>query len=98
MNHTPKITLVKLESWDEKRTIMQKKRELKGSQRDIYIENDLTPKERKIQHELAKIAKKKKNKGMSVKVAYRKIFIQGKAYEWNEKEKGVIEILEAKNA
>lgn len=82
------IFLVELESWKCKNQVMTKKSALKGS--DIYIENDLTREERRIQAELIKIAKEEKGKGLGVKIGYKKLIIDGALYKWSSKENGVV--------
>lgn len=54
------IILVKLQEWKEKKAIMVKKKELK---KGIYIEDDLTRKEREVQMRLRKIAQGNKREG-----------------------------------
>lgn len=76
------ITIAKVNSWEQKMQIMRKKRELKGT--EIYIENDMTIKEREIQKQLRGISKAEKNKGKNVKVGYQKISINDKTYKWKD--------------
>lgn len=84
-----RMTLVKIQSWDDKMAIMKKKQNLKGT--NTFIENDLTKQEREIQKTLRDIAKKEKEKGNVVRIAYKKITINNKIYQWNEREKGIRE-------
>lgn len=84
-----KIILAEVETWEQKREIMLHKNKLKGTK--IYIENDLTKEERRIQTELVKIAKDEREKGSRVKIGYKKLVINNVSYEWNEMERGVTE-------
>lgn len=52
------MLIVKLKSWQQKKEILAKKRKLKDKK--LYIDNDLTKKERDVQKEIAKIAKMKR--------------------------------------
>jgi hypothetical protein len=64
--------------WKNKRKL----REKKGKR--VYIEDDLTKKERDIQKELRALAKEERQKGLRVKVGYKKIWIEGKGFRWDE--------------
>ncbi|KMQ89610.1 golgin subfamily a member 6-like protein 2 protein [Lasius niger] len=77
-----KIVLVKLEEWEDKRKIMEKKKEL---YRGIYIEDDLTWKEREVQKNLRDLASEHKKSGKSAKVGYFKLCVDGKWLRWNER-------------
>lgn len=80
--------IAKIESWEIKKEIMKNKNKLKGSQ--VYIDADLTPKERQVQKELIAIAKEMKNKGNRVTIGYRKLTVNGEKYIWEDEENGVI--------
>lgn len=85
------IVLAKLKKRTEKRNIMIKKNVLKETQ--IYVEDDLTYKERQIQKKLREVARKERGNGKQVKVSYQKITIDKKTYAWRDIE----EQMEAKN-
>lgn len=91
------MIVAEIESWECKRDIMKAKNKLKGS--DMYIENDLTYKERHIQREIRSIAKEARSKGKRAKVTYRRVTIDDEEYEWNDDERGVtrVEYRTAKN-
>lgn len=76
-----KIVLVKLEDWKMKRQIMSKKKNLK---KDVYIDDDLTNIERKVQQEVRKLAKEEREKGKNTKVGYMKVQVEGKWIRWDE--------------
>lgn len=79
------VILAKIDSWEQKKKVMQNKSKLQGSK--TYIENDLTRQERDIQRQLRMIAKEEKEKGNEAKVKYQKIKINNKMYSWDEMKK-----------
>lgn len=74
--------IVELGSLESKVKLMRQKHTLRGS--TIYINDDLTQKERFIQKEITKIAKREEEKGKVVKIGYQKLVINGKSLKWNE--------------
>lgn len=79
-----KCTIIaEIESWEEKREVMIRKKELRTG---IFIDNDLTRKEREMQKQLKDIAKEEKEKGNNVKINYGKIYVKDKWLRWNERE------------
>ena len=70
----------KIGDFESKRTIMSNKKNLHGT--DIFIANDRTPNERRIQRELHKIADDEKKNGKEVKLSYHKIIIDGVTKIW----------------
>lgn len=86
-----KTYLVKVTSRTEKLKIMQNKKKLRLLQEDrIYINDDLTKEEMRIQREVRRKANEEKNKGKKTKVGYQKVTIDGKLWSWN-KEKDMLE-------
>jgi len=77
-----KIIIATVEKWEMKRQIMMKKREL---EKGIYIDDDLTKKEREIQGTIRRITKEEREKGKEVKIGYMKARIGRKWFRWNEK-------------
>lgn len=75
--------VVTVKEWEMKRNILIKKKNL---ERGIYIDDDLTWREREIQGRLRKMAREEKERGRQVKVGYMKICIEGKWFKWNERE------------
>lgn len=59
---------------------------LKGT--NLYIENDWTKEERKIEAELRKIAEVERERELQVKIGYKKIIIEDECYLWSSKEGG----------
>lgn len=79
-----RIYIVKLENFEKKKGIMQKKSKLKG--RKIYIEDDMTWRERTTQRKIIESARSEREKGKIVKIGYNRMIINGKEYKWNELE------------
>ena len=61
---------------------MKSKKYLKGS--SIYMNDDLTKTERKIQIEIKEEPKKEKNKGKMVRMGYKKLTVDGRNFEWSD--------------
>ncbi|XP_018307231.1 trichohyalin-like [Mycetomoellerius zeteki] len=80
--------VAEISSWGQKREIMVKKKELKSG---IFIDDDLTRKEREIQKYLREKATEENRKGNKTRVGYRKIFLKDRWYRWDEKEKKLVE-------
>lgn len=76
--------IAEVESWTKKIEIMKNKSRLGG--RKVYIDNDMTVEERKIQSEIRAIAKKERENGKRVTVGYQKAIIEGVRFRWNKKE------------
>jgi hypothetical protein len=51
----------------------------------VYIEDDMTKKERDTQKKLRTLAKEEREKGLRVKVGYKKIWIEGKGFSGMKK-------------
>ena len=83
-----KVTVVKLDE-QEKKEIMKRKKNLG---KDIFIENDMTWKEKGIQQEVVKMAKIEKEKGNKVKIGYKMLTINGKKWKWIERSKKLEEM------
>lgn len=87
--------VAEVESWEKKQEIMNRKVRL--GEKKIYIDNDLTIEERRVQEEIRKVAKTEREAGKRVKVGYKKIIINGKKYEWNGKKMVIEENVKTKN-
>lgn len=68
----------------EKREIMENKRKLRG--REIWIEDDLTWKERRAKWMLMQVAIRKEAEGRKVWLKQGRIQIEGKWWVWDEEE------------
>lgn len=84
-NASKEVLIVQLSSWTCKTDIMKNKFKLNGQQ--IYIENDLTEDERKIQAEIRSKAREEKIKGNRIKIGYQKLTINDQYFEWNKKKR-----------
>lgn len=73
---------VKFGNWENKQEVLKNKNKLKGEK--IFIDHDLTIKERNIQKKLRDIGKTEAAKGHTVRIGYKKIFINGTKHIWNE--------------
>lgn len=77
--------MLELESEKDKNLIMTNKYKLKNCKQRIFINEDLTNRERKKQYELRAFAKTEKEKGNQVKMGYNKVIINGEEWRWNNK-------------
>ncbi|KYN29353.1 hypothetical protein ALC57_01207, partial [Trachymyrmex cornetzi] len=68
-----------------KRDIMGNKYKFKGEQ--VYVENDLSWEERKIQEQINRWAKERRGKGEDIEIARGKVRIEGKWIYWEELER-----------
>ncbi|XP_068990365.1 golgin subfamily A member 6-like protein 22 [Neodiprion pinetum] len=82
--------LVKLGDWVTKRKVMDGKSVLKG--RKVFIDDDLTKREKEIQIEITKRATEARASGMRVKIGYMKLWVEDSMYVWSEEEKGLKEV------
>lgn len=89
------IILAEMETWEEKQAIMTNKSKLRGSA--IYIENDMTIEERKIQAEIRKLSRAERERGKRTTIGYKKLFINGIEHVWSDREKRIIKNEESKN-
>lgn len=74
--------IITMRSIEEKKQIMVKRKELK--KRGIWIDNDLTWRERKMRWKLGEIASEERRKGRKVWIGYGKLEIEGERWEWEE--------------
>lgn len=74
--------IAKLKSWQQKKEVMMNKNKLKN--KNIYINNDLTKKERRIQREIAEVAKVERVGGAKVKIKYQKLKVNDRIVRWKE--------------
>lgn len=81
------MVVAKVESLEKKHEIMSTKNVLKDTK--IFIDNDLTVEERKIQKEIRSIAKDERDNGKKVKVGFMKMYIDGEEYRWDKENQGV---------
>ncbi|XP_024878153.1 WD repeat-containing protein 87-like, partial [Temnothorax curvispinosus] len=70
-----KAILVKMEKYEDKRKLMEKRMNMKGS--GIFVDDDLTIKERTRQKEIRAWAKNERERGTTVKIEYNRAFKNG---------------------
>ncbi|KMQ86479.1 hypothetical protein RF55_14523 [Lasius niger] len=80
-----KVLIAKLDSEEVKREVMKRKNKLKDGY--VFIENDLTWEERKIQEKINVWAKVQRSKGKEIKIGFGKVRINGVWKYWKEIEK-----------
>ncbi|XP_011694051.1 PREDICTED: trichohyalin-like [Wasmannia auropunctata] len=79
------VLLVKLESEGIKREVMRNKSKLKGE--SIYIENDLSWEERRIQEKINRWVRGQKGKGIDLKVGHGRVRVGNVWWTWEELER-----------
>lgn len=78
------MVVAELENWEMKREAMTRKNQLKN--RKLYINNNMTYKERQIQNAIRMIANEERQSGKTVKIGYRKLIINEQEFRWKEGE------------
>lgn len=81
--------LIEMKEWRDKLSILTEKNRLKG--RKIFIDTDLTKKEREVQKKIRDRAREERGKGEWTKVGYKKLFISGKEYRWDERREELVD-------
>lgn len=90
--------LIEFENEIQKNEIMQNKKKLKDYKSDrIFINDDLTHREREKQKQIRKFARSEIEKGSEVKIGYSKVNINGVEWRWNETSEKMEKIKKAKN-
>lgn len=89
---------VELENYSDKREILKNKKKLRRvKEGKIYINEDLTYDDRRIQKEIRKIAKQEREKGRIVKERLHKLIINNEVWYWNETEAKLVLQSKAEN-
>lgn len=83
--------LIELESLENKIDIIKRKGMLKGI--NLWVEDDLTEREKEVQEWLGKVAEEERMRGLEVIVGYQKIKVDGDWYKWDERKGGVEQML-----
>ena len=83
------IIVAKLGSWEDKQNIMQAKSKLKGTK--VFVDNDLTKEENRVQANLRKLAKNERDQEKNVKVGYQKLIVDKQIWDWDGKTEKIIE-------
>lgn len=89
--------IIEMHEWTDKSKILKEKRKLKG--KTIFIDSDLTKREREIQKRIRDQAREERDKGRRTKIGYRKLFVDGKEFRWDDKQENLSDKfhIEAKN-
>lgn len=86
------ICLMEMESMEEKIKIMKVKNQLKHFKEErVYINDDLTEKERGIQKIIRGKEKEERSKGKNTKVGYQKLIVNGVMWKWNKDKQILVE-------
>ncbi|KAB0805666.1 hypothetical protein PPYR_02636 [Photinus pyralis] len=91
-----RVMLVKFDSWKDKQEVMCCKQKLKENldTKKVYINNDMTTEELKTQAKIKEVAESLQADGKRTKIGYRKLFVDGKLWYWDNK---ADKLLESKN-
>ena len=84
------IVVAEFNKLEEKITVMKNKNLLKNKQTKIYIDDDYTKEEQRIQKAIRDQAKDEIKQGKRAKVGYRKLWINDVVHIWSEREGKVI--------
>jgi len=79
------VLVIKLENEEMKKNIMRNKYKLKGDR--IFIENDVSWEERRVQERIVRWAKEQKEKGIEIKIGFGRVRIGNVWRKWAEIEK-----------
>lgn len=80
----PTTCLLQLKENEEKRKIMEKKRDLRFLRNEkVYINDDMTALERKIQKEVRDKCKELREQGKNVKIGFKKLTVNGEVWKWD---------------
>lgn len=81
--------LVEMNEGDREK-VMKTKSVLRGG--NIFINQDLTEAERKIQKQIRDIARTQRAKGQRVTVGYRKLLMDDQSFKWDDMEQGLVPV------
>ncbi|KAK9687718.1 hypothetical protein QE152_g36074 [Popillia japonica] len=79
-----KVYVIETEDMTDKLNILKHKKDLRKLTDRIYINTDLTKREREIQKELQKLASEERRNGNTVKIGYKKLIINDEEWSWDE--------------
>lgn len=77
-----KKCVVEMQRWTDKVKILEEKKKLRG--KNIFIDADLTRKEREVQRKIRERAREERVRGRKTRVGYRKLWIDGKELRWDD--------------
>ena len=77
------IVVATMKSMEEKIRVIKEKRKL---EKGIYIDDDLTRKEREVQQQIRRMAKARRENDEYLMIGYKKLKIEKRWYRWYENE------------
>lgn len=82
-----KHCLITTASLQDKIGVLKNKSKLRSmeEQKNVFINNDLTVKEREIQSKIRKIAEEERKAGKAAKTGYQKLITNGQLWKWDER-------------
>ena len=83
------VIVAKIDTFKNKQEIMKNKTKL--TNKPIFINNDMTVKERDIQRILRNRAREEREEGKEVRVGYKTIRIADKQFRWDEERQQIVE-------
>lgn len=89
-NNNVSLVAITLESLEAKLHILRNKKVL-ANMKTVFVQADLTDRERKCAFELRKFARSSQPGGKGIKFAYQKVFVNDKWYKWDLAENSVVE-------
>ena len=74
-------TIVKMENWEQKMEVLRSRADLP---KDIFVSEDLIPKDQFIQFKAREFARQERGRGKEAKVGQGKVFVNGAQFTWEE--------------
>lgn len=90
----PRTCLITMNSVEDKIKVMKNKSKLRTCQKRIYINDDMTKEERKVQEKVRIRAREEKAKGRRVKLGFQKVKIDDEQWIWSKEEKELVKKME----
>lgn len=86
-----KKAVAEMDSWEEKSKLMKNRTSLKIRDNvPIYVEDDLTPEDRKVQWRARRIQKSYRETGQITKMGYKKVIINNEVYQYRMDDDGFV--------
>ena len=73
--------IVKMENWEQKMEVLRSRADLP---KDIFVSEDLIPKDQFIQFKAREFARQERGIGKEAKVGQGKVFVNGAQFTWEE--------------
>lgn len=80
-----KAVIIKCENFEQKMEILQQKKKLPTN---VFMDNDLTQNEQKIQATIWNLAREERRNGKRTKVGYKKLIVDGELFKWDDAKGG----------